>query len=92
MRTKKTVEKKMTDTDLNITDDDIKFCRHMIAVYDAKALKFKAKALAAPTKKKGAYISHQRQSEKAASRMVGNLAFQLEWLKRHRPKVYDEVK
>jgi hypothetical protein len=90
-KTKPTIERKLNNAELNITAEDIEFCRTSIRVYEAKAATYEAKAETAPVRKRGAYISHQKQSERARDRMAGNLAFQLEWLRRHRPAIYDEV-
>lgn len=82
----------MTDVDLNITAEDVTFCREWIAEYEAKAKAHEAKAARSVGRQRGAYLSNSKQAMKSRDRMSDNLTFQLNWLKINRPSVYDEVK
>jgi hypothetical protein len=83
MDAKKTpsIEISLADPTLNINIDDVNFSREMIG----------ADSTSDP-QQRGGYKSHQSRNEQNRDRMKDNLAFQLEWLRRHRPAIYDEVK
>lgn len=81
----------MTD-DLNITTEDVAFCRKWIAEYEALANEHEAKATLCVGRQRGAYLSNAKRAKKNRDRMSDNLTFQLNWLKVNRPSVYDEVK
>lgn len=81
----------MTD-DLNITAEDVTFCRKWIAEYEALAKAHEAKAACCVGRQRGAYLSNSKQAMKNRDQMSDNLTFQLNWLKINRPSVYDEVK
>ena len=82
----------MTDVDLNITADDVAFCRKWIAEYEAKANEYEAKATLCVGRQRGAYLSNCKRATRNRDRMSDNLTFQLNWLKINRSSVYDEVK
>lgn len=87
------IESKLADPTLAIDADIIDFSREMIAAYKRAIGLFQTKAKSASNpQKRGGYKSHQFRNEQNLDRMQSNLAFQLEWLKRHRPTIYDEVK
>jgi cob(I)alamin adenosyltransferase len=85
-------ERALADKTLNIGAEDVKWCRKFVAKYEAKAKKHEAKALRCTSQQYGAYRSNAAQARKARDAMDANLEFQLEWLRRHRPDVYNEVK
>ncbi len=82
----------MTDVDLNITAEDVTFCRKWIAEYEAKAKAHEAKAARCVGRQRGAYLSNSKRAIRNRDRMSDNLTFQLNWLKANRPSTYDEVK
>lgn len=82
----------LADPTLSITAKDVEFCREWAARYEAKAAQYQIKSEWCRPTARGAYGSHRTQALKARDAMLGNAAFQLEWLRRHRPAIYDEVK
>lgn len=80
----------MTD-DLNITTEDVAFCRKLIAEYEARANAHESKAARYVGRQRGAYLSNAQRAKKNRDRMSDNLTFQLNWLKVNRPSIYDEV-
>lgn len=79
-------------TDLNITAEDVTFCRKWIAEYEALAKAYEAKAALCAGRQRGAYLSNSKRLTRNRDRMSDNLTFQLNWLKINSPSVYDEVK
>lgn len=82
----------LADNTLNITADSVIFCRDMAAKYEEKAAEYADLAKSAPPAARGAYSSRKSQVSKARKAMLANAALQLEWLKRHRPEIYNEIK
>jgi hypothetical protein len=92
MKTRK-IEDKLADPTLEIGADNIAFNRAMIASFKAYIAFFQAKAdVATSPQQRGGYKSHQNRSVLNLQKAENNLAFQLDWLRRHRPAIYDEVK
>lgn len=82
----------MTETDLDITTEDVAFCREWIAKYGAKAKAHEAKTNRCVGRQRVAYLLNARRAMTNRDRMSDNLTFQLNWLKINRPSIYDEVK
>jgi hypothetical protein len=80
------------EKDLNIGIADIEWDRKIIKEYEDKIASFEAKANESAGPRKGAYLGQITKTKKALDAMSGNLAYHLDWLRRHRPAIYDEVK
>jgi hypothetical protein len=80
------------EKDLNVNAEDIKSDRKIIAEHEAKIKDFEAKAAAANGPRRGAYQGHVTKTKKSLDAMSGNLAYHLDWLRRFKPTVYEEVK
>ena len=78
--------------DINITAEDVAYCRKWIAEYEAKANEYEAKAARYAGRQRGAYLSNCKRTTRNRDRMSDNLTFQLNWLRLNKPSVYDEVK
>lgn len=78
-------------TIMNITIEDIKFCRKLIVKYEVEADKYGRKLRACKPSRRGAYESHKVQALENAKRMRGNLQGQLDWLKVHNRTLFEEV-
>lgn len=82
----------LADPTLSVTAKGVEFCREWAAMYEDQAAEYEAKANSCRPAARGAYRSNRAQVLKARDAMIGNASFQLEWLRRHRPAIYDEIK
>ncbi|MHC4464809.1 MAG: hypothetical protein ACYS30_25775 [Planctomycetota bacterium] len=80
------------EKDFNITADDIKWDRHLIREYEAKIRDYEAKADASKGPRRGAYRGLVTKTKKGLDAMSGNLAYHLDWLRRFKPDVYEQMK
>lgn len=80
------------EKDLNITANDVAWDRKFIAEYEAKLREFEIKRDGSKGPRRGAYQSQITQKKKALDSMSGNLGYHLDWLRRYKPDVYEEVK
>jgi hypothetical protein len=80
------------EKDLNISATDVQWDRKFISQYEADIKKFEQKRDSSKGRRRGAYQSQITQKKKALDAMSGNLAYHLEWLRRYKPEVYEEIK
>lgn len=80
------------EKDLNISAETVKWDRKIIKEYEEKIKEFEGKAAAAKGSRRGAYKANVTRTRKNLDAMSGNLAYHLQWLKRFKPEVCEEVK
>lgn len=58
---------------------------------EGKILNFEGKAEAPKGPRRGAYLGLVTKTKKSLDAMSGNLSYHLDWLKRFKPDVYEEM-
>lgn len=77
---------------MNVTREDVEFCKRKQAEYLSKVEELEAKAKVCKPSQRGAYMSHAGQNRKNAERMQNNYEVQMRWLAENDPLLYQELK
>lgn len=76
---------------INITKEDVQFCRRKVAEYLARAEELEAKAQSCKPAQRGGYRSHAVQCRKNAQRMRANEASQMGWLAENNFELWENL-